>query len=78
MSGKWHKINTVANNQNIGIIMRNNPTFDLHDFVPSQNCWSLVHKSAGKTLDDRFANFDFLEEIMWKVLAPPSPGGIIV
>ena len=38
MSEKSHKINTVANNPNTVIIMRNNPAFDRHDFVPSQNC----------------------------------------
>ena len=38
MSEKRHKINTVANNQTIGLILRYNPAFDRHDFVPSQNC----------------------------------------
>ena len=36
-----YKINLVANYQNI--IVRNNPAFDHHDFVPSQNLWSLVY-----------------------------------
>ena len=47
MSEKRHKINTVANNQKFGIIERNNPAFDRHDFcaVPkllifvTQICW---------------------------------------
>ena len=44
MSEKRHKINKVTNYQNqeplwllSNIIVRNNPTFDRHDFVPSQN-----------------------------------------
>jgi len=35
MSEKRHKINKLANNQNI--IVRNSPAFDHHVFVPSQN-----------------------------------------
>ena len=34
MSEKQHKINNFVNYQKI--ILRNNPAFNLHDFVPSQ------------------------------------------
>ena len=38
MSEKRRKISKVENNQNTGIMMRNNPAFYRHDFMPSQNC----------------------------------------
>ena len=48
MSEKRHKINKDANNQNTGVIMRNNPAFDRHGFVPSQTvdlwCTNLLPK----------------------------------
>ena len=40
MSEKRHKINKFANYQNI--IVRNSPAFDRHDFVSSEERWSMV------------------------------------
>ena len=40
MSEKLHKINKFANYQNI--IVRNSPAFDRHNFVSSQDRWSMV------------------------------------
>ena len=40
MSEKRHKINKIANYQNI--IVRNSPAFDRHAFVSSQDRWFMV------------------------------------
>ena len=42
MSEKRHKINKVADYQNI-IVRKNYPAFDRHDIDPSQNRLSLVY-----------------------------------
>ena len=89
MSEKWHKIDKFANYQNK--IVRNNPVFDRHVFVPSQNHWSLgfyiIHMiSAQFCCQDLLWSFcklwehclDFIYETAWEFRSMPPPPSCII
>ena len=84
MSEKRHKINKIANYQNIKV--GNSPAFDHHAFVSSQDRWFMVFDvmrmistqirwqepcwSLCKLWEHRL---DFIQENIWEVAFPPGP-----
>ena len=84
MSEKRHKINKIANYQNIKV--GNSPAFDHHAFVSSQDRWFMVF-DVMRMISTQIRwqepcwslcklwehHLDFIQENIWEVAFPPGP-----